>query len=115
MQHSTRERLIYAARATAAYLVTVVHALITLAAALAAGTYTWQHGHTLPFDTTATAALNGAVAVGVLVAGALGTVPEALVLRLRYAVWGRPLAHCPTCGGLAEPPAEDTTSKETVQ
>ncbi|MEU2076626.1 hypothetical protein [Streptomyces sp. NPDC013489] len=96
-------RLVRFARAAAAYLVGLAHIVLALWAGSAAGTYAWQRGITLPLDHSDNAAWHGSLVAGLLVIAAVLTVPEVLVTRLRFAIWGRPFVPCPSCGALGEP------------
>ncbi|MGW0999231.1 hypothetical protein ACWD5V_39390 [Streptomyces sp. NPDC002523] len=109
-------RLVRATRYAASLAVGLAHMLLALWAGVAAGTYAWQHGYTLPLDTSSSAAWNGALAIGLLVAMGALLWPQPWMTQVRYLVQGRPLAPCPTCGALGEPPAAhndlNTTPKE---
>lgn len=114
------KRFIRCARAVAGFAVFVAHFLIAMAAGTAAGAYAWQHGYTVPGDTSTNALITGAVFVGLLTTAAVITLPEPLTTRLRYAVWGRPMVHCAACGSLVPPLDADnndanTTPKEITQ
>ncbi|MFI7020187.1 hypothetical protein [Streptomyces sp. NPDC050164] len=113
-----KQHLVRGARYTAGLAVVFAHLLLTLWAGSAAGAYAWRHGYTLPYDTSDSAVLTAAIVVGLATAGAVVTIPEHLVTRLRYAIWGRPLLVCDGCGRLTPPaPHNDlnTTPKETAQ
>lgn len=105
-------RPIRAARYLAGLAVGLAHTFLALWAGVAAGTYAWQHGITLPLplDFSASAAWNGAVGFGLLVAMGVLVWPQPWMTQVRRLVQGRPLAPCPTCGGLTEPAADHTTN-----
>jgi hypothetical protein len=106
-------RLIRCARAIAGFAVFLAHFLLAMAAGTAAGSYAWRHGYTVPGDTGHTALVTGAVLVGLLTAAAVVSLPDGLVVRLRYAVWGRPLVHCAACGSIVPPIEADNDRKQT--
>ncbi|MFF3843423.1 hypothetical protein [Streptomyces sp. NPDC001930] len=113
-----KQRLIRAARYTAGLAVSAAHMLLALWAGAAAGGFAWRHGYTLPLDAGSSDPISAAIVFGLVAAGAVLVVPEPWMTQVRHLVMGRPLDYCPTCGGLAEPPAQDTdvnTPKETAQ
>lgn len=107
-------RLIRCARATAGFAVFLAHFTLAMAAGTAAGSYAWRHGYTVPGDTSDTALITCAVLTGLLTTAAVLTLPEGLVTRLRYAVWGRPLVRCTACGSIAPPLEADNDRKQTL-
>lgn len=114
-----KQHLVRGARYTAGLAVGMAHMLLALWAGSAAGGYAWRHGYTLPFDTSSSAVLSAAIVFGLLAAGAVLLLPEPWMTQVRSLVTGRPLAPCPTCGVLTEPPATHTgahtTPKEITQ
>lgn len=105
-----RQNAIRAVRFTAGLAVEAAHMLLALWAGAAAGSYAWQHGYTLPFDTDS---MSAAIVFGLVAAGAVATLPAPWIATARYLVWGRPLVPCPSCGALGEPPAAHNDAKST--
>lgn len=99
-------RLRRAGRYCAAAAISVTHTVLIMWAAIAAASYAWHHGCTLPYDSSANAALTGAVIVGLGAAYAAARVSEPWVNQAWFAVQGRALADCPACGALTEPLTE---------
>ncbi|MFJ4866166.1 hypothetical protein [Streptomyces sp. NPDC088748] len=114
-----KQRIVRGARYTAGLAVGMVHMLLALWAGSAAGGWAWRHGYTLPYDTSSSAGLSAAIVFGLLAAGAVLVLPEPWMTQVRFLVSGRPLAPCPACGVLAQPPAAhndaNTTPKEIAQ
>lgn len=108
-------RLIRTARYAAGVAVALAHLLLALWAGAGAGTYARQHGYTLPLDTSSSAAWNGALAIGLLVAMGVLLWPQPWMTRARHLVQGRPLVPCTACGALAVNNGPNPTPKETVQ
>ncbi|MFJ4745426.1 hypothetical protein [Streptomyces sp. NPDC088775] len=90
----------------AAVAISVTHTVLVLGAGIAAASYAWRHGYTLPYDSSANAALTGAVSAGLGVAYAAARLTDMWVDRAWFAVQGRTLADCPACGALVEPITE---------
>lgn len=113
-----KQRIVRGARYTAGLAVGMVHMMLALWAGSAGGGWAWRHGYTIPFDTSSSASMSAAIVFGLLAAGAVLILPEPWMTQVRFLVAGRPLAPCPTCGVLAQPPADydaNTTSKEIAQ
>ncbi|MFF9638755.1 hypothetical protein ACF1D2_29775 [Streptomyces bacillaris] len=94
-------RFTRAARSAASWAISVAHTLLALWAAAAAAGFSWRSGYTLPYDTSDNALLTAAMVCAVGAAGAVFTLPEPWLTRVRYALKGRPLKRCPACDGLA--------------
>ena len=114
-----KQRITGGARYVASLAVGMAHMLLALWAGSAAGGWAWRHGYTLPYDTSSSAAMSAAIVFGLAAAGAVLTLPEPWMTQVRSLVRGRPLAPCPACGVLSEPPAAhndaNTTPKEIAQ
>lgn len=108
-----RIRIVRAVRSTCAFAVVAAHFLLAMTAGTAAGTYAWRHGYTIPGDTSDSALITCAVLFGLLATVVVITLPDGLVTRLRYAVWGRPLIRCEDCGSIVPPLAADNGQKHT--
>lgn len=99
-------------RRIAALATEAAHMLVAMAAGVAAGTYAWRHGWTLPFDSTDSAVITATLAVALVSTGAVATLLEPWVRWTRRTALGHPLACCLECGGLVEVLAADTAPKE---
>lgn len=113
-----KQRLIRAARYTASLAVGMAHMLLALWAGSAAGGWAWRHGYTLPYDTSSSAVMSAAIVFGLAAAGAVITLPEPWMTKVRFLVRGRPLLVCEGCGGLISTTGKNdvnTTPKEPAQ
>lgn len=114
-----KQRIVRVTRYAAVFALGMAHMALGLWAGSAAGGWAWRHSYTLPYDTSSSAAMSAAIVFGLLAAGAVLVLPEPWMTQVRHLIAGRPLAPCPTCGVLAQPPTAhndvNTTPKELAQ
>ncbi|MFB8314714.1 hypothetical protein ACFC5T_40350 [Streptomyces sp. NPDC055961] len=111
---NTHAWLVRAARYSAGLAAEVPQMVLVLGSAIAAGTYAWNHGYTVP-GAGASTALAAAITVGALAAVVVANLTRPWTVRLRDAVLGIPIVPCPGCGALVEAADVDQAVKETAK